>query len=255
MKSNDGRHRPVPRAIRRLAAASLAATLVVAACGGSAGPASSENPVSSGSGLDKGGTLTPGLAAGLSKLTSYRFTESNVGAPGVAAGSNGGSYALAGTVVNAPVISIWIRESAAQFVVIGNAAWTSVDGSTWSPADTADLSLADLMPAGEYVTWFDAKASDFTAVGEEVKNGIACVHYQGDSTLSSIYTSDSSGPTAFRADVWIARDGGFPVSGIYGFSGGTTDPSSSWGFSFDITDVNSPTNAVAAPTYVVAFPT
>jgi len=261
MPPPPARLRLEPRATRRLFGVALALLLIAGACGNSAAPAHSPTPRPSGSGADSGATLNAGLAAGLAKLTSYKFTESNAGAPGGAMPSNGGSYSLSGTVVNSPVVSIWIKESAAQFMVIGSDGWTSVDGMNWSTADSGDLSLGDLLPAGEYVTWFDAKASYFTAVGEELKNNVPCIHYQGNSALSSIYVGVSGVSAPFRADVWIAKDGNYPVSGAYGFyaaatgSATATDSATSWGFSFDITDVNSAANTVAAPVNVVAFPT
>jgi hypothetical protein len=242
------------RAIRRLSGAGLAVLFVAAACGSPAAPPQSSGPRASGSGPDTSGTLTTGLATGFAKLTSYRFSESNVGAPGGAAASGSGAYALTGTVVNSPVISIWIKEPAAQFMVIGGNAWTSVDGTNWSTADPGDLSLADLLPAGGYVAWFDAKAGYFSAVGDDVKNNIPCIHYQGNSALTSTYVGVAGGQSPFRADVWIAKNGGYPVSGIFGLSvaGGS---STSWGFSFDITDVNGDANTVNPPINVVAVPT
>jgi hypothetical protein len=246
---------PEPRAARRLFGAALAILLVAGACRSSAAPAHSDGPNASGSGASSGGTLNTGLASGLARLTSYRFSESNVGAPGAGPASASGSYSLTGTVVNSPVIAMWIKEPSAQFKVIGSDAWTSVDGTNWAVADSGDLSLADLLPADEYVTWFDAKASSFTAVGEEVKNSIPCIHYQGNSALSSIYVGTSDGPSPFRADVWIAKDGNYPVSGVFGYAAAATGSASSWGFAFDITDVNGAANAVAMPINVVAFPT
>jgi hypothetical protein len=260
MPPPSGRSRLEPGSTRRLFGVALALLLVAGACGSSAAPAHSSAAHPSGSGADSGATLSSGLASGLGKLTSYKFTESNAGAPG-AMPSNGGSYSLSGTVINSPVVSIWIKEPAAQFMVIGSDGWTSVDGKNWSTADSGDLSLADLLPAGEYITWFDAKASYFMAVGEELKNNVPCIHYQGNSALTSIYVGLSGGAAPFRADVWIAKDGNYPVSGAYGFSAAATgsatatDSAASWGFSFDITDVNSDANTVVAPVNVVAFPT
>jgi hypothetical protein len=249
----SARSRTTSGAIPRLFGAGLTMLFVAAACGSPAAPAQSRGPRASGGGADSSGTLTTGLATGLAKLTSYRFSESNVGAPGGAAASGSGSYAMTGTVVNSPVISIWIKEPAAQFMVIGSNAWTSVDGTIWSSADSGDLSLADLLPAGGYVAWFDAKAGYFSAVGDDVKNNIPCIHYQGNSALSSTYVGVAGGQSPFRADVWIAKDGDYPVSGIFGLSA-ASGSSASWGFSFDITDVNSDANTLNPPINVVAVP-
>jgi hypothetical protein len=239
---------------RRVFGAVLAIGLVACACGNSAGPAKSLGPQAAASGAVSGGSLTAGLSAGLGKLTSYKFSESNVGLPGGGAAPSDASYSLSGTVVNSPVSAVWIKESAAQFMVIGAYAWTSVDGTTWSAADPQAVGLADLLPGSEYAAWFDAKATYFLNVGDETKNGVACVHYRGNSTLKAMYSDVAGGTATFQADVWIAKDGNYPVSGIYGFSGEPSASDASWGFAFDITAIDDVANVVPVPTNVVAFP-
>ena len=241
---------------RRMAAAGLAIGLVAAACGGSAQPTVSPGSHPAGSGADVARPLAAGLAANLNKLTSYRFTASNVGSTG------GGSYSIAGTVVNTPVASVSIKQAGAQFIVIGAAAWTSIDGKSWMAIDPQAVGATDILPGKEYGSWFDAKASYFEVVGDETKNNVPCTHYRGNSALNSIYAglAGSSNAAEFQADVWIAKDGNYPVSGVYGFSAptsGSASPSGSgsWGFQFDITDVNAAANSLVQPTNVVAYPT
>jgi hypothetical protein len=162
---------------------------------------------------------------------------------------------VSGTVVNQPVASIWVKEARAQFVVIGNLGWVSVDGATWMSSDVTNVSLSSLLPGSDYAAWFDAKASYFNAVGDESKNNVPCVHYRGSSTLASIYGGTAGGSSNFQADVWIAKGGNYPVSGVFGFSDATASAGGSWGFRFDITNVDDDSNKLAAPTNVVAYPT
>jgi hypothetical protein len=61
--------------------------------------------------------------------------------------------------------------------------------------------------------------------------------------------------TSFQADLWVAKDGNYPVSGIYGFAASSPGQGASFGYSFDITNINDASNIVTAPTDVVAIPT
>ena len=245
------------RTTKRLVAVGLAMALGVAACGVSSPPVNPSGPAGtagpSGSG---GGLLTVGLSSNLDKLASYRFSESNAGLPGSASASPvaGESYEVAGTVVNRPVKSIWIDEPQGQFILIGSQAWVSADGVTWVASDPSDSSLTDLLPGHDYAMWFDAKASYFRAVGSEPKNGVPCVHYVADPSLGSIYADATGAPASFKAELWIATSGNFPVSGVYSYAAPAGASGGSWGFGFDITSPGDATNQVAAPTNVVPLP-
>ena len=279
--------------VRGLIAVSLAIGLGVGACNSSSATPSPTAPGASDSGRDGGGPLSTGLASNLDKLDSYRFSLSNAGSPSgtgsppsigaspsigatpsigslpsisaspsssVTAPSGAGaspsssvSYLITGTVINRPSSSIWISETGAQFIAIGDKAWASVDGATWVVSDPNDLSLTDLLPGSDYEAWFDAKAGFFDTVGQESKNGVECVHYKGDETLGSMYSGLAEGTAHFQADVWIAVDGSYPVSGVYGFSDAAAG-GGSWGFTFDVTHVDDQTNRVTPPTNVVATP-
>jgi hypothetical protein len=260
------------RAIGGPLAASLAIGLAVGACSGSPTQANPSGPAGGGYAGDSGragAPLTAGLAANLDNLDGYQFTETILGS---SSGSTG-PLVLSGTVVNGPPKSIWIKSQPAEYIVIGDRAWRSYDGTTWTIADPTDTLVTDLLPGRDYATWFDAKADHFKDVGEETKNDIQCVHYKGDASLASLYTGIDAASGIFLAEVWIAKDGHYPVSGTYGFvatatatatatttataaasaSGAAT--SRGFGFSFDITHVNSPINSVDVPTHVVAIPT
>jgi hypothetical protein len=237
----------------------LALGLAAAACAGSSqGQNPSGQTGNNGGGGNNGGSnsLVAGLSSNLDSLTSYQFTESM-------AGSSTGSEAtpaaaaavrISGIVVNSPMRSLSMNASGAQYILVGNQAWASNDvGVSWTAIDPTDTSLTDLLPGKNYQTWFDAYATGFKVQGDETKNGVACVHYKGDTSLGSLYGVGASG--GFQADLWVARDGNYPVSGAYGFTATSSGAGVSFGYSFDITNVNDGSNKVTPPTNVVAIPT
>jgi hypothetical protein len=241
--------------IRGLVAVGLAFALVVAACGsayvtstpsGSAGI----GPTTAGpAGLSPlgGNSLATGLLAGLDKLDSYQFswTLSASAVPPVS-----------GTIINKGLKSYRISDpTSVQFVVVGGRAWTSIDaGKTWAATDLSNVDLTNLTINTGYATWFDQNALSFKMAGEESKNGIQCVRYDGDSSLVGLYSSVDGGSSQITAEVWIAKDGNYPVSGTFGYSGSEGSKSGAFGFSFDVTHINEPANSVAAPTNVLLEP-
>ena len=238
----------------------LAVGLAVTACAGSSqGQNPSGQSGTNGSGGNNGASssLVAGLSSNLDSLTSYQFTESM-------AGSSTGSQAtpsaatavrISGIVVNSPTRSLSMNASGAEYILVGNQAWASNDlGVSWTAMDPTDTSLTELLPGKNYQTWFDAYATGFKVQGDETKNGVACVHYKGDASLGSLYGVSAS--AGFQADLWVAKDGNYPVSGAYDFTATSSGESGSgsFGYSFDITNVNDGSNRVTPPTNVVAIP-
>ena len=238
--------------IRSLVAVGLAFALVAAACGSSpstsnpSGTAGSSPTGSSTAGSSN--SLASGLSAGLDKLDSYQFswTLSASSVPWVS-----------GTVINKGTKSYRINDpSTVQFIVVGDKAWTSIDkGKTWATGDVSSVDLTNLMLDTGYATWFDKNAVSFKMAGEEPKNGVQCVRYKGDSSLSGLYAGTGGASSQLTADLWIAKDGSYPVSGTFGYSGSVGSKSGAFGFSFDVTHVNDSANSVAAPTNVLVEPT
>ena len=243
------------RATRGAVVVCLAIGLIVGACQSSTPSASPSSPAASRDGGNVGASLTTGLASNLDKLDSYQFIESiPLDSTSTGASSGSGLLVITGTVINRPVRSLWINTHPAQFVVVGDQAWRSLDGITWTISDPADPFLTDLLPGHDYALWFDAKAAYFKVVGQEPVHGVPCIHYQGDASLSSLYSGSAGASASFQADLWIASDGNYPASGVYGYTA-MASPGGSWGFSFDVSNANDSSNAVAAPTNVVAIPT
>ena len=243
---------------RRLVAVGLAFALVAAACGSSSltpnpsGTAGSGHTGSSTAG--SGNSLAPGLLAGLDKLDSYQFSWTLT--PASSASASPVPW-VTGTVVNKGTKSYRINDpGAVQFIVVGDKDWTSIDaGKTWATTDVSSADLTNLRLDTGYATWFDKNAVSFKMAGEEFKNGVQCVRYKGDSSLSGLYSSVSGGSGQFTADLWIAKAGNYPVSGSFGYSGSVGGKSDSFGYSFDVTHINVSANSVTAPTNVLVEPT
>jgi hypothetical protein len=242
--------------VRGLTGAMLAVGLVVAACssGGSGGLPGASNGGNNG-GNNGGTSLGQGLSANLDQLTSYKFTETMGGSSSGAGVSPGdsGSFQITGTVVNTPTKSISVQEAGVWFITIGDKSWSSSDGNTWIETDSGISSVTDLLPTDLYGSWFDTNATGFSVAGEESKNGVDCIHYKGSSSLSAGLSAFGVSAN-FQAELWVAKDGNYPVSGVYGFFGSSGGQSASYGYSFDITNINDSSNTVTAPTNVVALP-
>jgi hypothetical protein len=247
---------------RELVALGFALALVVGACGSSA---STSNPFGvpggggGGGGGGSGGTgssLTSGLSSNLDQLTSYKFSWTVFGSSSGTAASPGdsGTFGISGVVVNKPTKAMSVNSFGIQYIQIGTQLWSSFDnGSTWNPGDSS-TDLTSMLPTKDYAGYFDSNATGFKVAGTETKNGVQCVHYKGDSSVSGLYQSVAGVSATFQADLWVATDGNYPVSGVYGFSGSAGGQSGSFGYSFDITNINDNSNQVTAPTNVVAIP-
>ena len=244
---------------RGLVAASLALALVVAACG-----SSTQLPVNgtgNNGGNNAGGTgsLTSGLASNLDTLDSYQFSWQITAASAGASAADTGTFGITGTVVNKPAQSYEINDlGMLQVIVIGSQGWISMDnGSTWMPSSdysNGSSDLTSLLPDSLYGSDFDSNAADFKMVGEETKNGVDCLHYNDTTNLGAGGALVGVAGT-FTADLWVAKNGNFPVSGFYGYSASAGGQSGSWGYSFDITHVNdAAANTITAPTNVSASP-
>jgi hypothetical protein len=237
----------------------LVATLAiaVAACGGSTGTSqpngTGNNPTGTGSTAnpDATGGLAAGLYANLDALDSYQFSWSASTSESGASATSAGS--TSGVVINKPTKSYSVNYFGALFIQVGDQQWLSADGgATWmvNPSPTA---ASAWMPSGLYDTWFDTNSGDFNQVGtSENKNGVDCLHFQGGTALSALYGGVSGG---VHSDLWIAKAGNYPVSGLFSYTISAGGSSGSFSYAFDITHVNDAANKVAAPSNVIVLPT
>jgi hypothetical protein len=100
-------------------------------------------------------------------------------------------------------------------------------------------------PATMFSSMVGSTAEGFNKVGNEQKNGVSADHYQGTQAVYGELDSLAgvSGAT-WTADLWIATDGGYPVSmAIIATSSGAVV----YEILFDITNVNDPNNKITAP--------
>jgi hypothetical protein len=243
------------KTVRGLIALGLAVGLVVAACGSKA-PANL--PVVNAGGT---GSLSSGLSGNLATLDSYKFSWSYSTAASGATAADTGSLTTSGIVINKPTKAYKINNMGiVQVIVIGDQGWMSTDnGSTWKVDTTytsGSSSLESLLPDSLYGSNFDVNAADFSMAGSDNKNGIDCVHYSGNTSLGAL--GGMAGVMAgandtFKADLWVSKSGNFPVSGFYGWTVTANGASESWGYQFDVTNVNDSSNKVEAPTNVTAL--
>jgi hypothetical protein len=234
--------------------------IALAACGSSSGGGKTSAPSSGGGGQATptsgggggeatptsgggGGGLAEGLASNLDNLDSYQFSTTILAGESTASAEG---LTVTGTAVNKPTKSLLLNNSGIYFLVIGDQGWTSLDGQTWmvSPDTTYD-SLADLLPGNLYVEDFNGLVTDFQAAGDEQKNGVACTHYHGDeSALVAVYGAASQA----QADLWVAKDGNYPVSGSFSFEGSAAGLTGFFGYSFNVTHINdSAANTLPTP--------
>jgi len=247
-----------PRHLRGLVAVGLAIGLVAAACSSSSKPGLPGGNGNNG-GNGGGSSLASGLSSNLDKLDSYQFSWQYSSSSSTATSADTGSFGTTGTVVNKPTPAYKINESGMiQIIVIGNQGWTSFDnGSSWMTSTDYNStdSIKSLLPTQLYSSDFDTNANQFTIKGDESKNGVQCIHYQGNSTLGGLTGAVLGANYTFKSDLWVAKEGNYPVSGFYGWTASAGGQTGGFGYSFDVTHVNdAAANAVTAPTNVTALP-
>lgn len=235
-----------------LVAVGLAIGLAAAACGSSGGTGGAGG-TGGGGNNGGGGALDAGIVSNLDSLTSYQFSWHITATASSPTKQGAGAYGATGTVVNTPQKAYRIDNGQILVIAIGDQGWISHDnGATWTTQTTYTVNssaLKSLLPFNQYALWFDAYASEFNRVGSENKNGIDCWHYSGGESLAAMGAALGYSGT-FKADLWVAKDGNYPVSGRFGWTGSGGSQSGSFEYAFDITHVNDPANVITAPTNV-----
>jgi len=182
------------------------------------------------------------LGARLDKLTSYQFAEE------IQYSISGGvPESYEGVVVNQPTKAYSITAPDYRAIVVGDRGWESLSGGSWESVLTGAGAVTWFLPSADIAAWFDAYGADFQPVGEETKNGLPCLRWKADLSLSKLNRVPyaSFGMSAnFQANLWTDADIGYPVSGTATASG----PSGTFTYSFDVVHVGDSANAVVAPT-------
>jgi hypothetical protein len=248
----------------------VAALALAAACSGSSGTATptgsaanaatNETAATSQSSSGGSGSGLTDAAAKLSNATSYKFkmilsggdfgqTVALLGAAGVA---GDGPFTLSGTVVAKPAKAADVQLTGFHVV--------EVDGYDYIDTGLGGFVRTPMTDAGwtdsvSPVTMFSSPiitslADSYQKVGSETKNGVNTDHYQA---VSAAFAEQASilGVTGatWSGDVWIATDGGYPVS--VAIIAKASDNSVAYQMSFDLTNINDPANSVVPPTNLV----
>jgi hypothetical protein len=132
-----------------------------------------------------------------------------------------------------------------QYVTLGTAGFmkTASGGTSLAASFSPAQMFTNLVGASTY--------NGYTKIGPETKNGVMTDHYQANQTVLSQYGSMAgvaSGAT-WSAEVWIAQNGGYPVS--MNITAKAADSSVAYQVLFDVTNVNDPANTVTVPSNVV----
>jgi hypothetical protein len=212
-------------------------------------------PTTAGGG-DGGGAILGGAAAKLSDIASYKFSMtlaggsfgSMLGALG-GAGATGNEFTIAGTIVAKPDKAADITMAGMHIIEIGGNEYIDMSGTgTFISTPATGTSLADsFAPATMFSSMVSGSTmSGFNKVGSDNKNGVNADHYQGtEAVLSQFGTASGVEAATWTADLWIATDGGYPVS--MAIIGTATDKTLVYEILFDITNVNDPANKITAP--------
>jgi hypothetical protein len=188
------------------------------------------------------GGLT-GAAARLSSMDSYKFKMTMTGG---SFGAMFGTEPITGTVTTNPKAA-QMSMMGLEMIEVNGKTWIKM-GTDWTEStDDSTSSLADsFAPEKMFGSTLSGSAAEgYKAVGEEQKNGVAAVHYTADASLLGTYGSlfGVEGNATWSADVWVAKGGGYPVSMSVKATGG----SENFEMTFDITDINNPSNKVESP--------
>jgi hypothetical protein len=208
-----------------------------------------------------GGSSLSGAAANLANLASYKFTMTLAGDPATAvltmldaaSATDNTPVTYHGTVIVKPAPAADISLVGLHVIEIGGSDYMDVGGNGgFIKTDVQSPSILDsLSPAQMFSSMVDGSTvSGYNEVGSDTKDGVIANHYQASPAALAQYASVQGLASAtWTADIWLATDGGYPVSmAIVATAKDNTIP---YETNFDITNVNDPANNVAAPTDVV----
>lgn len=235
--------------------------IALAACSGgstSATPTGGGNPSGgNGGGNPSGGTELSGAAAKLAAITSYKFGMTLAGPEyadmlsllGGATGTGNQPITLSGTIVLKPEKAFDITMADYHMIEVGGNDYIDIGGTgTYLSNPATSTSLADTMtPSSMFSSMIDASTlSGFNKVATEQKNSVSADHYVGSAAvLAQLGSLSGVNNATWMADIWIAVDGGYPIS--MAIVGTAADKSIAYEILFDLTNVNDPANKVTAP--------
>ncbi len=184
-------------------------------------------------------------------ITSYKFRMELAGGSFDQIGQlvgGGSSFVVTGTVVTKPTKAASMEIGGWKIVEIGNKQWMDMGMGSWLSSDVTGDSMADsLSPEKMFSSYVSGStAADYKAAGEGEKNGVHALKFVAASDIMNEYGDlfGIEGTAKWTCEVWIAKDGGYPVNTTVIASQNGKD---AFKLVFDMTNVNDPANTVVAP--------
>ena len=206
-------------------------------------------------------TADPVLAKALAQLnglTSYKFKLTVKGGSYATSVGTGG---VAGTVVNQPAFAVQFTYADLEIIEIVGKNWTK-NGASWDLSKYPNLPTTydSYGPAVQLAHYFDVSVAPYyTAAGDETVNGVPATRYTAAPQILNFMVANW-GVTAANGkpdglvqagDIWIAKDGGYPVRWKVTATGGVAGPGSGGSADFeyllDITKANDAANVIHVP--------
>jgi len=206
-----------------------------------------------------GGGLS-GAASNFSNITSYKFTMTLAGGEfgsmlsAFGSGTSGDTpFTMSGTITVKPQKAADINMGGFHMVEIGGFDYLDMTGTgTFYKTAATSSSLADAFSPATMFSGLvgSSSSSGYGKVGSGSKNGVAADHYQASTEALAAYASTQGiSDATWSSDVWIAQNGGYPVS--MSIIATAADKTIVYEIKFDITNVNDQSNKVTAPTSVL----
>jgi hypothetical protein len=203
-----------------------------------------------------GGDLSS-AASNFASIKSYKFSMTLAGGsfgsmlsglPGVS-GSSDAPFTMSGMVTTDPAAAD-IMMAGFHIIEVGGFDYLDMSGTgTFYKTPASGTSMAEsLSPATMFSSAMDTSGgSGFSKVGTDTKNGVKADHYTASASALAAYGSSLgvAADATWSADVWIAQDGGYPVSMSILAVG--SDKSVLYQITFDISNINDPSNNITAP--------
>ena len=254
----------VHRQGRGLAVLLVITAVALSACGGSSATAA---PGGNGNGgnaasADAGGNGSGlgGAASAFSTIDSYKFSMTLAGDDlgstlamlGGPSPSGDAPFTYGGTMIARPAKAADISMTGFHVIEIGGYDYRDIgDTGGFAKSAVEGTGMTDsLSPIEMFQNMVDPSViSGYSKVGSDTKDKVETDHYQASASVLAGYESMQSVTGAtWTADVWIAQNGGYPVS--LSILAKASDSSVVYQILFDITNVNDPANKVTAPTKV-----
>ena len=254
------------QSVRRQSRALLVLTAIMAialaACsssGSTTAPGGNNPPATNaGGGGGGGGGGLSGAEAAFANMTSYKFNLTIAGGPysgmlsmlGSATGTGNAVITVSGTVIVKPEKASDVMLAGMHTITVGGFDYTDLGTGQFAKSPSSGTSTADsFSPSSMFSS--AGSMSDYSKVGSENKNGVDTDHYQANpSAFTRMGTSlDVPATAAWTGDIWIATNGGYPVSSA--IFAKTSDGAVAFQMTFDITNINDSSLKVTAPANVM----